>query len=125
MRLRALLFVMFAVVPVAEIALLVFVGQRIGLAATLLIVVLTAVVGSAVVARQGKGQVRQVREAIDAGGFPGRELAHGALILVAGVLLLTPGFMTDAIGFLLLVPSVREVLRSWGARRLRRRTMIL
>ena len=52
-----------------------------------------------------------------AGRFPARELAHGGMILVAGALLITPGFLTDGVGFSLLVPQVREALRRWGARR--------
>ncbi len=59
------------------------------------------------------------------GRFPGDELAHGAMILVAGALLITPGFLTDGVGFLLLVPPVREALRRFGARRMRGRVQIL
>ena len=64
-------------------------------------------------------------QAIAAGQFPGRELAHGAMILVAGALMITPGFLTDGVGFLLLVPAVREAIRRYGAKRMANRIEIL
>lgn len=105
------LFLLFVGVPVAEIALFIYVGGRIGLLATLVVIVLTAVVGSALVARQGAGAIAQVQSAFFEARFPGKELAHGAMIVVAGAFLVTPGFLTDTLGFLLLVPSVRETAR--------------
>jgi UPF0716 protein FxsA len=106
-----ILFMLFVGVPIAEIALFIYVGGRIGLLATLVIIVLTAVVGSALVARQGSAAVADVQKAFFEARFPGRELAHGAMIVVAGAFLVTPGFLTDVVGFLLLVPPVRESAR--------------
>ncbi|MFQ5554281.1 MAG: FxsA family protein [Acidimicrobiia bacterium] len=117
MRPGQLLFLVFVVTPVVEIALFVTVGSRIGLGATIAVVLVTAFIGAALVSRQGRGQMSRVQEAAAAGTFPGKELAHGAMILVAGALLVTPGFLTDAVGFSLLVPRLREVLRRWLARR--------
>lgn len=119
------LFLLFTVVPLIEIALFIFVGDRLGLGTTILLVVLTALIGSALVSRQGRGQIERVRSAIEAGSFPAKELAHGAMILVAGVLLITPGFLTDLVGFLFLVPQVREAIRRYGAARMQNRVQIL
>ena len=105
------LLLLFVGIPIAEIALFIYVGDRIGLPATLVVIVLTAVVGSALVARQGAGAIAQVQTAFFEARFPGKELAHGAMIVVAGAFLVTPGFLTDGIGFLLLVPPVREAAR--------------
>ena len=105
------LFLFFVGIPIAEIALFIYVGDRIGLLATLVVIVLTAVVGSGLVARQGAGAMAQVQAAFFEARFPGKELAHGAMIVVAGAFLVTPGFLTDGLGFLLLVPPVREAAR--------------
>jgi UPF0716 protein FxsA len=107
----------FVAVPVVEIALFVVVGRRIGVLPTVGIVLLTALIGASLVSRQGRGAIEAVRAELVAGRFPGPQLAHGAMILVAGALLLTPGFLTDAVGFSLLVPAVRELVRRWAVRR--------
>lgn len=105
------LLLAFIGIPIAEIALFIYVGERIGLLATLVVIVLTAVIGSILVARQGAGAIAQVQTAFFEARFPGKELAHGAMIVVAGAFLVTPGFLTDTLGFLLLVPPVREAVR--------------
>ena len=112
-----ILLLLFIGVPVAEIALFLWVGDRIGLLATLVAIVLTAVVGSGLVARQGAGAMQQVQEAFFQARFPAKELVHGVMIAIAGTLLITPGFLTDGIGFLLLVPPVREAVRTVFSRR--------
>ena len=84
------------------------VGSQIGVFPTLGLVLVTAVAGSILLRIQGFGVVRRIQETMDQGGAPGRELVHGAMILVAGVLLLTPGFITDTLGFLLFIPAVRD-----------------
>ncbi|MGD2051843.1 MAG: FxsA family protein [Acidimicrobiia bacterium] len=125
MRLSSLLFTVFVVTPLVEIGLFIAVGTRIGLGPTLLIVVGTAVLGASLVSRQSRSEWARVRADFAAGVFPGRPLAHSAMILVAGTLLITPGFLTDAIGFSLLIPGVREALRQWGVRRYQNRTTVL
>lgn len=104
------LFALFVAVPLVEIALFITVGGALGLVPTLAVVVLTAVAGSWLVRSQGRQVVARVRDSLDQLRDPTSDLAHGAMILVAGVLLLTPGFFTDILGFLLLVPGVRERL---------------
>ena len=106
-----ILFLLFVGIPIAEIALFIYVGGRIGLLATLVAIVLTAAVGSTLVARQGAAAMADVQSAFFSARFPGRELAHGAMIVIAGAFLVTPGFLTDVVGFLLLVPPVREAAR--------------
>ena len=118
-RMRPLpaLFVLFLVTPIVEIALFLTIGERIGLPATLAIVIATALVGASLVSRQGRAEFAALQASVLQGAVPTKELAHGAMILVAGALLLTPGFLTDGVGFSLLVPRIREALRGWFARR--------
>ncbi len=116
------LAVPFVVVPLLEIAVFVFVGGRIGVWNLVALVVITGVAGFVIARRQGFAVWGRAQAAIGRGELPGRELAHGAMVLVGAVLLVTPGFVTDGVGFLLMVPQVREALRRWGARRLGRRS---
>ena len=125
MRPRSLLFLAFILIPPIEIGLFIAVGGRIGLWPTMGIVLLTAVIGANLVSRQGRGVLISLQTEFASGQFPARTLAHGAMILVAGALLLTPGFLTDIIGFSLLSPQIREVLRKWGVRRWSNRVTVL
>ncbi|MBV0913507.1 FxsA family protein [Anianabacter salinae] len=101
------LFLAFLLVPLIEIALFIQVGGLIGLWPTLGIVILTAVLGTVLVRAQGARALTQLRSSFSELRDPAEPLAHGAMILVSGALLLTPGFFTDAVGFLLLVPQFR------------------
>ncbi|TDH37819.1 membrane protein FxsA [Pseudohoeflea suaedae] len=96
------------IIPIAEIAAFIVIGDAIGVLPTLAMVLVTAVIGSALLRWQGIGILNRIRMETDAGRIPGRDLVHGAMILVAGVLLLTPGFVTDTLGFLLFVPAIRD-----------------
>lgn len=110
------LLLAFVAVPILEIAIFIQVGGAIGLFPTLGLVVLTAVAGTTLLRMQGFRILESARATIQAGGFPAKQLFDGACLLVGGVLLLTPGFFTDAVGLLLLLPPVREVLRAAGMR---------
>lgn len=112
------LFIPFVLVPIIEIALFIQVGGAIGLWLTLGIVVLTALAGTLLVRAQGLATLRDLQRSLRGGGDPVGPIANAALILVAGVLLLTPGFFTDAVGFALLLPPVRAVVIKWGAARI-------
>lgn len=112
------LFLAFVLVPIIEIALFIQVGGWLGLLPTLLIVVLTAITGTALMRQQGLQALARLQERLSSGGDPVGPIAHGALILVAGILLLTPGFFTDTVGLLLLLPPVRDKLISYGAARI-------
>ena len=106
------------VVPILEIAVFVKVGGEIGLGPTIAIVILTAIAGTTLLRHQGLATLRKVQESLEAGIFPMTEVFDGICLLVAGALLLTPGFVTDAVGLLLFIPSVRRHLRVLLGRRL-------
>jgi len=102
-----LIFLTLVAVPIIEIALFIQVGGWLGLWPTIAIVILTAAIGTVLLRAQGLAALGELQRRLSAGEDPSATLAHGAMILVAGVLLLTPGFFTDAIGFGLLMPPVR------------------
>ena len=104
------LLILFLVVPLAEIYLLIEVGSVVGAVATIGLVVLTAVVGAALMRAQGLATLMRARASMAKGELPALELLEGAVLLIAGALLLTPGFITDAAGFACLIPSVRQRL---------------
>ena len=118
------LAVLFLVVPFVELFVLLQVGQAIGVLDTLGLLILVSVVGAWLVKREGLGVLRRAQERVAAGGVPGRELVDGVLILFAGALLLTPGFLTDVVAVLLLLPPVRAALRGATVRWLRRRSSV-
>lgn len=107
--------------PIIEIAAFVLVGSEIGVLWTLALVVLSAVGGSILLRVQGFGALTRIRREMEAGRSPGREVAHGAMIMLAGILLLIPGFVTDVLGLLLFIPPVREL--AW--RFIRRRIVVV
>lgn len=98
------------VVPILEITVFILVGGEIGIIATLALIFLTAVIGSILLRIQGFAILSRIRSEMEQNRLPGRELGNGAMILVAGILLLTPGFVTDTIGFALFVPAFRNAL---------------
>ncbi len=104
------LFLLFLAIPLIEIALFIQIGGLIGLGWTLVIVILTALLGTFLVRQQGALALNQLRNSFSQLDDPAEPLAHGAMILLAGALLLTPGFFTDACGFALLMPPVRMAL---------------
>ncbi|MCM2561982.1 FxsA family protein [Lutimaribacter sp. EGI FJ00015] len=112
------LLVAFIAVPIIEIALFIQVGGVIGTWPTLGIVVLTAIVGSFMMRRQGAGAMQELQTAFNELRDPAEPLAHGAMILVAGVLLLTPGFFTDALGLSFLIPQVRKAVFTFVRKRI-------
>lgn len=99
--------ILFLVVPILEIAVFILVGQQIGLGWTLLLILVTAIAGTMLLRQQGFGVLNRIRDDVNAGRMPAEAMADGVLILVAGILLLTPGFVTDALGLLLFVPAFR------------------
>jgi UPF0716 protein FxsA len=114
--LRFLPFLML-IVPITEIAVFVVVGQWIGVMPTIALVILTAITGASLLRHQGLGLAMKIRGEMEAGRVPGRDLANGAMMLVAGVLLLTPGFVTDTLGLLLFIPQVRARVFEFLAKR--------
>jgi UPF0716 protein FxsA len=108
---------LFLLVSLAEMAAFLWVGSQIGFVWALGIALATAVIGAFLVKREGLATLGRIKTKMNAGQVPGRELSDGAAILVSGAFLISPGFITDTIGFLLLIPSVR----SWIHRLLSRR----
>jgi UPF0716 protein FxsA len=117
------LFVAFVVVPLAEIYVLIQVGQVIGPWWTILLLVLDSILGSWLIKREGGRAWRALRTALETGRMPARELADGALILVGGTLMLSPGFVTDALGILLILPFTRPTARRLLTRVVARRLL--
>ena len=113
------IFLAFALVPMVEIGLFIQVGGLIGLWPTLGLVLATALAGTWLVRSQGARALADLRGALNELRDPTAPLAHGAMILFAGALLLTPGFFTDAVGLSLLVPAVRRWVMRQIARRMR------
>ena len=110
----------FLVVPIVEIYVIIQVGQWIGFLNTVGLLLLVSLLGAWLVKRQGLGVMARIREQRSAGRIPATEAFDGAIILVAGVLLVIPGFVTDALGLLLLLPPVRAVVRRFVSRRVLR-----
>ena len=112
------LFCLLLGLPLLEIYVLISVGQAIGAWQTVLLVVVTAVAGTWLLRWQGMATLARLRNALNEGRVPAQELLEGAVLLVTSVLLLTPGFVTDAVGLLCLLPSVRQALARQIAARL-------
>lgn len=106
-----LLLVVFVVVPIVEIYVLIQVGQVIGPWWTILLLIADSILGTWLIRREGGRAWRALRTALDSGRMPAKELADGALILVGGTLMLSPGFVTDAFGILLILPVTRPLFR--------------
>lgn len=104
------LFFLFAVLPILEITLLIQVGEQIGAWNTVGIVIITAFVGAYIVRQQGLSTYLQAQSKMQQGQLPGQEMAEGLLLLIAGVLLVTPGFVTDIIGFAFALPFTRPLI---------------
>ena len=121
----AILVVLFIGVPFAEIYVLLQVGHAIGVVNTLGLLILVSVVGAWLAKREGLGVLRRMQRSVDAGRVPGTELVDAFLILLAAALMLTPGFLTDILAILLLLPPVRAVVRRELRRRLARRIHII
>lgn len=106
-------FIIFVIIPLTEISLFIAVGREIGVLPTLLLCVFSAILGSVLLQQQGMATLLSARRAMEAGSMPLKEIFDGISLSLAGVLLMTPGFLTDAMGFALLIPAVRAwILRS-------------
>ena len=105
------LFLIFIVVPLIEILLLIEIGSRIGALNTILVIILTGILGASMMRHQGFAILRNIQIDLSQGRMPTEQLINGALVLVGGIVLLTPGFFTDAVGFLLLLPPTRRFIR--------------
>ena len=111
---------LFILVPIMELALLIELGRHIGTPSTLGIIVATGALGAYLARRQGLGVLRQARREVAQGVLPVGSLADGLMILLAGAVLITPGVLTDVLGFLCLIPATRKGIRTFLWRRLKR-----
>lgn len=119
------LLLLFIVVPILELALFLKLGSKIGLDWTILIIVVTAILGAWLTRTQGRNALMRFQQATAEGRLPHAEVLDGLMILLAGAVLLTPGFLTDTVGFLLLVPPFRAVVRTRLAQSLKGRVQVM
>jgi len=105
------LLLLFTLIPFVELIVLIEVGKQIGTLATIAIIILTGILGASLARMQGFLILNRIREELNQGKMPTDSLIDGLLILIGAIVLLTPGFITDIIGFLLLIPFTREALR--------------
>lgn len=116
-----ILVLLFLVVPLIELYVLIQVGEEIGALNTIGLLVVISIVGAWLAKREGLGVWRRINEQVKAGKVPGADLVDGFLILLAGALLVTPGFVSDVLAILLLLPPTRALVRRTVRRRYRRR----
>jgi UPF0716 protein FxsA len=105
----SLIPLLLLIIPILEISVFILVGGQIGVFPTLGMILVTAILGTFFLRQQGLSILQKLQSESRSGNIPGRELVHGAMIMIAGVLLLTPGFVTDSIGFLLFFPPFRDL----------------
>lgn len=115
------LFLLFTIIPVVELAILIRLGGAIGIVPTVAIVVLTGLAGAWLARTQGFGVLAKIRARMAEGAFPADELLDGLLVLAAGIVLITPGILTDITGFLLLIPFTRRKAKNLLSRYIRNR----
>ncbi len=108
-----LIALVFLLVPLLEVFLLLKIGGIIGAWATIGLIVLTAIIGAVMLKQQGLATLQRLQRSVDQGQLPGLALLEAMFLLVGGVLLLTPGFFTDAVGFACLIPPVRQAMAGW------------
>lgn len=119
------LWLLFVVLPLVELAILIWIGQWIGAWATIGAVILVGAIGAWLAKHQGLKTWNRIRESLSKGTMPGAELVDGLLILIAAVLLITPGVLTDAAALLLFVPAVRRFLRGRLTDYFRKRIVVI
>ena len=107
------LVLIFVATPIVELAVLVYLGTLLGVLYTILIVVITGLIGAFLAKNQGLTTLSRIRSSTESGVLPTAELLQGALILIGGLLLLTPGLITDLVGFGMLIPQARNVVAKW------------
>jgi UPF0716 protein FxsA len=115
------LILIFIVLPIAELYVIIQVGAAIGVLPTIALLIADSFLGAALLRSQGRAAWRRFNEALAAGRVPAREVFDGTMVILGGAFLLTPGFITDVIGLLLLIPATRAIFRGLVARMARRR----
>ena len=119
-----LLFLLFIIIPIAELYVIIKVAQNTGVFNSIVLLILVSFIGAWLVRAQGIGIIRKIKTQLTMGQIPNKELVDGGLVLFAGALMLTPGFLTDALGLLLLFPLTRPIFRGLIIVRFKQRTSI-
>ena len=117
------LFLAFTIIPIIEIYLLIEIGSMFGALTTVTLVILTGFIGAFLARMQGLQTLYHMQESLREGRMPSGELLDTLLIVIAGLVLLTPGFLTDSVGFLLLIPTTRNSIKYWLRRQIELRYM--
>jgi UPF0716 protein FxsA len=117
LRASHIFFILFLVVPIVEIYLLIQVGSIIGAIPTILLIIATALIGAALLRQQGLATLSRFQNNLSSGTLPAQEMIEGILLAVGGALLMTPGFVTDAMGFFCLIPITRKILAHYIMKR--------
>ncbi|WP_085523120.1 FxsA family protein [Tuberibacillus sp. Marseille-P3662] len=118
--LRKPLFLLFIIVPAIELTLIILSGKYVGIPLTFLIIVLTGIIGGWLAKKEGAATLAKIKEELAMGRMPGQHILEGLCVLIGGILLLTPGFLTDLTGFSLLLSPIRRMGVSWLQTWLRR-----
>jgi UPF0716 protein FxsA len=121
---RLLLIILFIAVPIAELAVIIQVGEAIGVWWTIALLIVDSVLGAMLMRSQGRLAWRRFTEAVQGGRVPAREVADGVLVIFGGALLLTPGFLSDIVGILFLLPPTRALIRRLFLREAMRRITV-
>ena len=117
------LFLAFTIIPIIEIYLLIEIGSMFGALTAVTLVILTGFLGAFLARMQGLQTLYRIKESLREGRMPSSELLDALLIVIAGLVLLTPGFLTDSVGFLLLIPATRNFIKYWLRRQIELRYM--
>ncbi len=107
------LFILFTLVPMIELAILIEIGSRVGTFHTIMLIITTGVIGALLAQSQGLAVIRKMQEEVRFGRAPAGELFDGLFVLIGGILLITPGILTDLIGFIFLLPITRNLIKQW------------
>ena len=107
------LILLFIALPLLEMAILIKLGEKLGFGHTIALVVVTGILGASLAKQQGFRVFRRIQQELNSGKIPASELIDGLLILIGGIVLLTPGLLTDLFGFALLIPWLRQRLKKW------------
>ena len=117
------LFLAFTIIPIIEIYLLIEIGSMFGALTAVSLVIITGFLGAFLARMQGLQTLYRIQESLREGRMPSGELLDALLIVIAGLVLLTPGFLTDSVGFLLLIPATRNSIKNWLRRQIELRYM--
>ena len=107
------LLLIFITIPIIEIAVLLKLDNAIGLGQTIFLIFVTGIIGAWLVRQQGISIIFQIRKELTNGKIPAKQMIDGVMVLIAGAVLITPGLITDIVGFLLLIPYTRNFIRKW------------